>query len=312
MSKFEQEKKVAIESVHKASEITEWFRKRGFKSFLKSDNSPVTLADYASQIFIISNIKKQFPEDEIIAEEENGDYINREEQILIKKCFDELGLETLENLKEVIKYRGNLSARQWTIDPIDGTAGYQEKLTYAVGVGFMSKSIPKISAIAVPNYNQGLLALFSAEENQGTKVSLGGNAFKPVKISQVEDIQKVRLCHSLHYDKPWVLEFAKKIGIKNFIQIDSMAKFCMVADGSADLYIKPLEARNSFSWDFMPGDLIVKEAGGEVTDLNGKSLKFKQNKCLWTAPGIFASNRFLQKKILNLFNNEINLNMYII
>lgn len=301
MSKFEQEKKIAIDSVYKASEITEWFKKRGFKSFLKSDSSPVTIADYASQIFIISNIKKQYPDDEIIAEEENIENINQEEENIIKQCFDDLSLGELEDLKEIIKYRGDISNRQWTIDPIDGTAGYQEKLTYAIGVGFMFESIPKISAIAIPNYSQGSLALFSAEQSHGTQVSFGGEAFKSVKISQLEDLKEVRLCHSLHYDKPWVLEFAKKIGIKNFIQIDSMAKFCMIADGSADLYIKPLDIRNSFSWDFMPGDLVVREAGGHITDLNGLSLKFKKNKCLWTAPGIFASNHVLHKKILESY-----------
>ncbi|MFW9826967.1 MAG: 3'(2'),5'-bisphosphate nucleotidase CysQ [Candidatus Thorarchaeota archaeon] len=304
MPNFEKEKKIAVDSVYKASEITEWFKKRGFKSYLKSDSSPVTLADYASQIFILSNIKKQFPDDEIIAEEENGDFLSQEEKDIIKQCFDDLDLGELEDLNEIIKYRGDLSSRQWTIDPIDGTAGYQEKLTYAIGVGLMLESIPKISAVAVPNYNQETLALFSAEENQGTQVSLGGKAFKPVQVSQVEDLKEVRLCHSLHYDKPWVLRFAEKYGVKNFIQIDSMAKFCMVADGSADLYIKPLDVRNSFSWDFMPGDLIVREAGGNVTDLNGNSLRFKKNKCLWTAPGIFASNFGLQNKILNLFKND--------
>ncbi len=312
MPKFEKEKKIAIDSVYKASEITEWFKKRGFKSFFKSDSSPVTLADYASQIFIISNIKKQFPDDEIIAEEENGDYLNQEGENIITQCFDDLNLGQLEDIKKIIKYRGNLSTRQWTIDPIDGTAGYQEKLTYAIGIGFMVESIPKICAIAVPKYNQGSLALFSAEEKKGTQVSLGGKAFKPVKVSQVEDLKEVRLCHSLHYDKPWVLRFAKKIGVKSFIQIDSMAKFCMVADGSADLYVKPLDVRNSFSWDFMPGDLIVREAGGNVTDLNGNSLKFKKKKCLWTAPGIFAANFGLQNKILNLFKNEFPLDKSII
>ncbi|MFX1388901.1 MAG: inositol monophosphatase family protein [Promethearchaeota archaeon] len=301
MPRFLKEKEIAIQLVQKASEITEWFKKKGFKSFLKLDQSPVTLADYASQIYIISNLKKYFPNDEIIAEEENGDYINQEELDLIRLCFDELNLEDCQDLKELIKFRGEPSDRQWTIDPIDGTAGYQEKLSYAIGIGFMLESIPKISAIAVPNYNQGKLAIFSAEESQGTQVSIEGNEFKPVKVSKIEELKEIRLCHSLHYDKPWVLNFAKKIGIKNFIQIDSMAKFCMVSEGSADLYIKPLDNRFSFSWDFMPGYLIVREAGGKVTDLNGENIKFKNNKCLWTAPGIFASNGVLHNKILNLY-----------
>jgi 3'(2'), 5'-bisphosphate nucleotidase len=78
----------------------------------------------------------------------------------------------------------------------------------------------------------------------------------------------------------------------------------MVAEGIADLYIKPLDEEHSFTWDFMPGDLIVREAGGAVTDLNGERLKFKKEKCIWTAPGIFASNSTLQKKILELYKQN--------
>jgi len=300
MSSYNGELKFAIEIIRKASLITEWFRKKGIESFSfnKYDQSPVTLADFASQIYLISQIRKYFQDDQIIAEEENIEFIDLNAENLIKECFEELNLNKLEILKENIGYHGKISERQWTIDPIDGTIGYQKGMTYAIGLGFMYKSNPKICAIAVPNYNEESLAIFSAEEDQGAQVSYKQNAFKPITVNLNEDINKVRLCHSLHYDQPWVLNFARDIGIKNFIQIDSMAKFCMIADGSADLYIKPLDPEHSFTWDFMPGDLLVREAGGSVTDLNGEPLKFKERKCVWTKPGIIASNYTLQKKIL--------------
>ncbi len=307
MSRFKKELNFAVKLVHKATEITEWFRKYGFKSFLKSDQSPVTLADFASQLYIISKLKQYFPNDEIIAEEENFEFIDLKAENLIKRCFNELNFEKLKIIKEIIGFKGKSSERQWTIDPIDGTKGYQKGLSYAVGIGFMVKSTPRVCAIAVPNYNEKLLAIFSAEENQGAQASYDDKDFKLIRVNQNEVIQNIRLCHSLHYDQPWVLNFAKKIGIKHFIQIDSMAKFCMVAEGTADLYIKPLDENHSFTWDFMPGDLIVREAGGEVTDLNGAPLKFNNKMCLWTAPGIIASNGILQKKILELYKiNQIS------
>ena len=309
MSQYNRELKFAIEIIRKAFSITEWFRKKGIASFFfkKLDQSPVTLADFASQIYLISQLREYFQDDQIIAEEENIEFIDQEAEILIKQCFEELGINELMILKENIGYQGKLSERKWTIDPIDGTIGYQKGLSYAIGVGFMVESNPKICAIAVPNYNEKSLAIFSAEENQGAHVSYNTNVFKPIKVSQNEKIHKIRLCHSLHYDKPWVLDFARKIGIRNFIQIDSMAKFSMVADGTADLYLKPLDAEHSFTWDFMPGDLIVREAGGLVTDLKGERIKFKEEKCLWTAPGIIATNGILQNKILELIKvNYLN------
>ena len=306
MSQYNRELKFAIDIVRKASIITEWFRKKGIESFSfkKSDQSPVTLADFASQIYLISQLREYFQDDQIIAEEENIEFINQKAENLIKQCFEELNIIDLEILKENIRYHGKSSVRQWTIDPIDGTMGYQKGLSYAIGVGFMIESNPKICAIAVPNYNEKALAIFSAEKNQGAQVLYNKNVFKPIKVNHNEDIHNIRLCHSLHYDQPWVLNFAQDIGIRKFIQIDSMAKFCMVADGNADLYLKPLDPEHSFTWDFLPGDLLVREAGGSVTDLNGDRLKFKERKCLWTKPGIIASNTRLQKKIIELINRK--------
>ncbi|MFX1366252.1 MAG: 3'(2'),5'-bisphosphate nucleotidase CysQ [Promethearchaeota archaeon] len=306
MSHYNRELEFAIDIVEKASRITEWFRRKGFKSFFKSDQSPVTLADLASQIYVISQLKEYFPEDEIIAEEENIEFINNKAETLINKCFNELNLKKLINLKILVRLRGKPSERQWTIDPIDGTIGYQNGLSYAIGLGFMIKSIPKICAIAVPNYNNYPLAIFAAEKGQGAQVSYNNKNYNPIRVNQNENINDIRLCHSLHYDQPWVLNFAKKIGIKHYIQIDSMAKFCMVADGTADLYIKPLDPKKSFSWDFMPGDLLVREAGGSVTDLNGERLKFSERKCLWMKPGIIASNGMLQKKMLKLIKKNLS------
>jgi len=301
MSQFKKELELAVELVTNAAEITEWFAKKGFESYLKIDKSPVTIADFASQIYIVSQLKEHFPNDEIIAEEENIELIDARTEYLIGQCFNELRLEKLKNIKENLGFRGKSSNRQWTVDPIDGTIGYQKGLSYAIGLGFMIKTIPKLCVIAVPNYKKEPLAIFTAQEGQGSQVSYDNKNFIPISVSQNKNIYNIHFCHSLHYDQPWVLNFAKKIGVKNFIQIDSMAKFCMVADGTADLYIKPLDIAHSSTWDFLPGDLIVREAGGDVTDLNGKRLKFKKEKCLWTAPGIIASNGTLQKKILELY-----------
>ena len=209
MSIYNKELKSAIDIIRKASRITEWFRRNGFESFLKSDKSPVTLADFASQLYIVSKLKKNFPNDEIIAEEENIELIDLKAENLIKRCFDELNLEKLTNLKETIGFRGKPSPRQWTVDPIDGTKGFQKDLCYAVGIGFMVKSIPRACAIAIPNYIEKSSAIFIAEENQGAQVSYNSKEFKPINVSKNEDVQNIRLCHSLHYDQPWVLNFAK-------------------------------------------------------------------------------------------------------
>ncbi|MFX0141347.1 MAG: inositol monophosphatase family protein [Candidatus Hodarchaeota archaeon] len=298
MTRYKIELNFATELVKTATDITEWFRIKGFESFQKKDESPVTLADYASQLFIVKRLKEKFPNDQIIAEESYSSHIDVNVQKIIKRCYRSLELDLFEDIEGILNYRGSYSPRQWTIDPIDGTKGFQKNLSYAVGIGLMVNSELIAAAIGVPNYNEKGKALFIAESNQGTRVSYGYEDFIPISVSNKRNIKKAKMCHSLHYDEPWVMEFAHKAEINNFIQVDSMAKFCMVADGTADLYIKPMDQNKSFSWDFLPGTLIVKEAGGVVSDLKGINIKFKNEKCVISAPGLVASNGILHEKIL--------------
>lgn len=297
MNMYNKEYKLAINLVKKAYKIPEWFKEKGFKSFEKKDQSPVTLADLATQIYIISEIKNFFPEDKIIAEEE-GSFINLKTEKVISECFSDLDID-INNLHEMINYSGSETNREWSVDPIDGTQGYIKGLSYAIGIGFMVDSDPKIGAISVPNYNEEGLAIFYAIKNSGAYASYGGREFKKIKVSTQVSLKDSVLCISLHYNKPWVLEFSKQVGIDKLIRIDSMLKFCKIADASADLYIKPIDLEHSFSWDFLPGDLIVREAGGKVTDSNNKPIWFEGNALRWSEPAVIASNGIIHDKVVN-------------
>jgi len=298
MTHYKIELNLAVELVKTATDITEWLRVKGFKSFQKDDESPVTLADYASQLFIVKKLREKFPNDQIIAEESYNSHIDINVQKIIKRCYRSLELDLVEDIERLLNYRGSYSPRQWTIDPIDGTKGFQKNLSYAVGIGFMDNSELIAAAIGVPNYNEKGRAIFIAGKNQGTRVSYGEEDFIPISVTNKNNIKKAKMCHSLHYNEPWVMEFAQIAEISNIIQIDSMAKFCMVADGTADLYIKPMDENRSFSWDFLPGVLIVNEAGGIVSDLKGNNIKFNNEKCIISAPGLVASNGVLHEEIL--------------
>ncbi len=286
--------------LQKALQITEWFKDQNFKSYLKQDKSPVTLADYASQIYIISKLRKYFPDDSIIAEEKYIDTFDPDAEKLIKKCFKSLNIDLNLDFKDIINYSGVVSDYQWTIDPIDGTLGYQQGLSYAIGIGYMKSSDLLFSAIGVPHYNELGNAFFIAEKGCGAKISYGDKRFNSISVSKKDNLQQARICISLHYNKPWVFDFVKEAGITNSLQIDSMLKFCMIADGSADLYIKPMNMHNSFSWDYLPGTLLVKEAGGKVSDFNKKDVEFVYERCVITSPGIISSNGLLHNNALNL------------
>ncbi|MFX1273661.1 MAG: inositol monophosphatase family protein [Promethearchaeota archaeon] len=298
MSKYSQKTEKIIDAIKDAMRVTEWFQKEGFKIYRKQDTTPVTHADLASQILIVSRIKENYPEDMIIAEEDQ-EFIDETTEKIIKRCFHEVGLNDSLDINELMGHKGIDSHRQWTIDPIDGTEGFSSGLVYAIGVSFMIDNDPRMCVIGVPRYNDRSNTIFIAEKEKGAYCSISGSKFKSIQVNQQDDLNQIKMCHSLHYDEPWVVKFAKKIGFKELIQIDSMAKFCMVADGKADLYIKPIDKNHSFSWDFAPGYLLMKEAGGKITDLNGKELQFNAEHMICNTPGLIASNGEIHDLILN-------------
>lgn len=292
---LDQEFSLATKLAKKALRITEWFRKNTFTSFQKKDDSPVTIADFASQIYIISELREKFPVDHIIAEEENS-FLNENAEIAIKVCFQDLGIDVKGDLGEILNYRGKSSKRSWAIDPIDGTIGFQKNLYYAVGIGLLYRSDPVLSVIATPKYQNKGLTIFGAIKDKGANASYEGSPFKKINVSNTKNLKQVTLCHSLHYDAPWVNKVASKMNLQKLIQIDSMVKFCMVADGSADLYLKPMDPSRSFTWDFCQGDLLVREAGGNVGDTNNKNLLYNDRNCVFTGLGLIAANPSIYQK----------------
>jgi 3'(2'), 5'-bisphosphate nucleotidase len=295
---LDQELNVAIKIAEKALKITEWFKTHTYVSFKKKDESPVTIADFASQIYILSELKRRFPDDKFIAEEENV-FLDDNTKISIDKCFNDLNIDIDQDLNDILNFKGGKSERSWAIDPIDGTIGFQKNLYYAVGIGLLFDSEPILAVISIPNYQDRGLALFSAIKGKGAKASYAKRPLKPIHVSKTENFEDAVLGHSLHHDEPWVMDFSKRIGIKKLIQIDSMAKFCLVADGSADIYLKPIDHSRSFTWDFCQGDLLVKEAGGVVTDTNNKNLKYQGENCLFTGLGVVAANPSLHEKTID-------------
>ena len=68
-----------------------------------------------------------------------------------------------------------------------------------------------------------------------------------------------------------VLEIHKKYNVKNFIQMSSSYKFCVIAAGEFDLYTAKARA---FEWDIAAGHAIVEHAGGIVTTMDEKKFNY--------------------------------------
>lgn len=176
---FEKELLVATQAVRKASLLTKRIQAqviahKDSTTITKSDNSPVTVGDYAAQTIIINAIKANFPNDEIVGEESSDGLensfvseilreINENDKIFHERyegtdqCSlsnKEFPLSTIQDVKTVIDFgnsKGGNKGRIWCLDPIDGTKGFLRGEQFAVCLGLIIDGVPKVGVIGCPN-----------------------------------------------------------------------------------------------------------------------------------------------------------------
>ena len=141
--------------------------------------------------------------------------------------------------------------------------------------------------------------LFLAEQGKGAfRKSLFSSTAKMVRIevdgSCNSFIQSFEASHGNHTTQQAV---AKVLGMdKNIILMDSQAKYSMVACGKAALYLRLSNYKENI-WDHAAGAILVKEAGGRVSDRNGKPLSFTSAK-MNDNSGVVVSNGSIHDKVL--------------
>ena len=84
------------------------------------------------------------------------------------------------------------------------------------------------------------------------------------------------------------------------VRVDSQSKYGLVARGDAELYLRIPRGEDYRErvWDHAGGTIIVEEAGGRVTDIDGRPLDFTQGRCLERNRGIVASNGLVHDAVL--------------
>jgi 3'(2'), 5'-bisphosphate nucleotidase len=221
---------------------------------------------------------------------------------------------------------GGNKGRIWALDPIDGTKGFLRGGQYAVCLALMVDGQVKVGVLGCPNLPiddaaplsanvgtdstdaEGFGVLFSAVEGQGaTSRALSRGALQksqPISMRPVNDLSQATFCesveagHSSHGDQA---EISKKLGIiKDSVRMDSQAKYGSIARGAGDIYLRlPVSATYQEKiWDHAAGDLIVREAGGQVTDSLGRRLDFSKGRTLAENKGVVAAPAAVHAQVL--------------
>lgn len=274
----------------------------------KKDKSPVTVADFGSQALVLRAVREAFPDDPIIAEEGSAELRKEENAHLRDRMMEEIHTlrpdVSFEEVASWIDFGDNREGadRFWTLDPIDGTKGFLRGEQYAISLGMLEGGEIKIGILALPNFGSFLPevgekgVLFVAIRGQGVAAQpLSGGEFVEVKVSGLEDVSRARFCESVesgHSDHSWSGQVAKRLGItQESVRMDSQAKYGALSMGAADIYLR-LPTRPGYRemiWDHAAGVIVVEEAGGSVSDVDGKPLDFTRGYRLEDNRGVIVS-----------------------
>ena len=286
-------------------------------SLSKADASPVTEADFASQALIAGWLAETFPADPLVAEEDSrmlASDPDLAERVTarVRQAHPEADLQRLTAWLD--RGRGQGSDRFWTLDPIDGTKGFVRGDQYVVALALVEGGSVVVAALAAPKMGTDLEprpspdgCVMLAVRGEGSwVVPLDGSGGRRVFVSACEKPAEARLLSSVeeaHTDPEQLARFGRKLGLAaEPIRLDSQAKYLVVAGGRAELLIRfPPKDRPSYKeklWDVAAGLLVVEEAGGRATDLNGQSLDLTTGRELSRNRGSLITNGRLHEAAL--------------
>ncbi|MCX6797472.1 MAG: inositol monophosphatase [Candidatus Doudnabacteria bacterium] len=170
----------------------------------------------------------------------------------------------------------------WIIDPIDGTTNFSRGIPLCcISLALWDKDSPRLGIIYNPITNQ----LYSAQKGKGAK--LNGKKIKVSKISKFADsIGGISWSLNLEAASKMFPKIIKS-SRKNRALGSAAYQLCLVAEGAYDHLI----INDAHIWDIAAGMLIITEAGGKISDWEGKRPDYKIR-------NLIASNGKIHNEIL--------------
>ena len=209
---------------------------------LKEDISPVTLADLAAHRVILAGLQELTPLLPILSEE-----------------------------SEAIPYSDRRNWNPyWLVDPLDGTKEYIKRNgEFTVNIALIVDCKPLLGVVHAP----ALGRTYSAVQGQGAfRQESGGETSSHIAVRRDPD-EKLKVVVSRSHPGKEAEAFLRTLGPYDAVEIGSSLKFCLVAEGSADLYPRFGPTRE---WDTAAGHCVLVSAGGQVTDLQGQPLRYNK------------------------------------
>lgn len=223
----------------RAAHAIEAIRRAGFVVDRKSDESPVTEADWVAEALIVEGLRAALPSIPVVAEEEVA-----------------AGVVTAP------------AACFWLVDPLDGTRGFAAgRDEYAVCIGLVRDGRAVIGALALPATGE----LFGGILGAGAWKQDADGPRRPIAIRPPQASGLIVLASRQYADDPRLAGYLAGRRVAERRSLSSALKFCRVAEGAADLYVR---YGTTMEWDTAAGQALVEAAGGRVAEVDGAPLVY--------------------------------------
>jgi 3'(2'), 5'-bisphosphate nucleotidase len=301
----------------------------------KNDRSPVTVADFAIQALVARHLMEAFPADPLVAEEDSSalresaflDHVTAFVKPLTRVATPQAVCEWIDRGWAGVGGAGHgpapMTSRYWLLDPIDGTKGFLRGGQYAVALALMVDGQAQIGVLGCPSLKMGAAGTCGGDETGSLVIAVRGQGawvtslvevggaglitlYGRLWVSRRVDPAQARLLRSFearHTNVDQISQFATALGIQaEPVLMDSQVKYAVLAAGEGDLMLRLLSAENpdyrEKAWDQAAGSLVVEEAGGRATDLDGKPFDFSAGRELLHNRGVLVSNGLLHEPAL--------------
>lgn len=219
--------------------IMEVFNSGEFDVEAKDDSSPLTRADTASHAVIAAGLERLSPEIPVISEEG----------------------------RDVLLEERQAWARFWCVDPLDGTKEFiRREQDFTVNIALVENGLPTLGVVYAPARDW----LYTGRRGEGAWKTAGGRTLPlPLSDAAHDGVVAVR---SKSHPQPEEATVLDALGVTDTTSMGSSLKFCLVAEGAADVYYR---AGPTWEWDTAAAHAVVAASGGEVL-FDGAELRYNK------------------------------------
>ncbi len=162
----------------------------------------------------------------------------------------------------------------WIVDPLDGTRDFIDKTgEYAVQIALAYEGCPIVAAVAWPETEK----VYYATKGGGTFVETRDGQVKPVRVSSRHNLEDLSIVVSRTHRDDRFNNLLQQLPCKNKKYVGSVGcKIVTIIEQQADIYISLSGKSAPKDWDMAAPELILTEAGGKFTYLDGSPLKYNR------------------------------------